>query len=144
MWAFTDLQAHTTIWNAIYISTTHDGMASDGAHSIISIVIGSTNNNTSSRGIISGILCTYSTSVYKEFINIVTPANSAKSIIWPLIYSNVARKSSACMRTHNKWAQTTHIVTQHTIVSCQNSCYMAILDMKQVHVIIVISHHTFK
>jgi hypothetical protein len=144
MWAFTDPYTHTIIWNAIYRSTTHHGMVLYCAHSIISIVVGSSNNNTSSRGIISEILCTILTPLYEKFINTATPSYSTKSTIWPLVDSYTASRSSAWTRTHNEWGQTTHIVTQHTIVLCQFSCYMTILDMEQIYLIIVISHHVFK
>jgi len=63
------------------------GMALYCAHSIISIVVGSSNNNTSSRGNISGVLCTYSTPAYhyEQFINTAAPWNSTNSTIWPRI-----------------------------------------------------------
>ena len=57
------------------------GMALYYAHSIISIVVGSSNNNTSSMGIISGVLCTILTPLYEKFTNTATPSYSTKSTI---------------------------------------------------------------
>jgi hypothetical protein len=77
--SYNDMKCHLYVISMHTMHTMHHGMASDGAHSIISIVVGSCSNNTSSSGFISEILCTYSTIVYDQFINTATPSYSTKS-----------------------------------------------------------------